>query len=77
MTGRRLVSAAVLLGLASLSGCASWCARNYPCQGPVAYAPAAPACCCPAPVAAAPTCQPGTAYSQNWQTPVATPCGGR
>lgn len=71
MTGRRLASAAMLLGIATLSGCASWCARNYPCPAPAAYAPA-PACCCPAPAAA--PCQPAAAYSATWAQPVAGPC---
>ena len=72
MTGRRLGSAAVLLGLATLSGCASWCQRNYPCPAPGACAPAA--CCCPAPVAPAPVCQPAGYAAPTWQQPVANPC---
>jgi hypothetical protein len=67
MKGRRLVSAAVLVALGALPGCASWCARNYPCQQPVAYAPAA--CCCPAPTApVAPVCAP-TSYAPTWSQP--------
>jgi hypothetical protein len=73
MTGRWLGSTCVLLALTTLSGCASWCARNYPCPAPAAaYAP--PACCCPAP---APACQPVTGYASPtaWQQPTAAaPC---
>jgi hypothetical protein len=72
MTRRRLASAAILLGLVTQSGCASWCARNYPCAAPAGYAPAG--CCCPAPVAAAPTCTPTTGYAPTWQQPAAAPC---
>jgi hypothetical protein len=72
MIARRLSSAVVLLALGSLSGCASWCARNYPCQAPAAYAPAAP-CCCPAPAVAAPVCQPA-GYAPTWQQPTGAPC---
>lgn len=73
---KRLASAAVLLALGMQSGCASWCARNYPCQ-PVGYAPAAPCYC--APPAAVPACQPNSAYSPTWQAPAGTcpPCAPR
>jgi hypothetical protein len=68
MNGRRLGSAAVLLALGSLTGCASWCARNYPCQAaPAAYAPA-PCYCAPAPA-----CQP-VSYSPTWQQPAGAAC---
>ncbi len=73
MTGRRLGSTALLLAIGLLPGCASWCARNYPCQAPAACAPA---CCCPAPVAAAPVCAP-TSYaapSPTWTQPASAPC---
>jgi len=72
MSGRRLASALALLGVCMLSGCASWCARNYPCQAPAAYAPAA--CCCPAPTAVAPACTPTTGYSPTWVQPTSAPC---
>ena len=63
MNGRRLGSALVLLALGSLTGCASWCARNYPCPAPAAYAPAAPCYCAPA---AAPACgQVRSGYFSN------------
>jgi hypothetical protein len=77
MAGRWLGITTVVLALTTLSGCASWCARNYPCQAPAAYA--APACCCPAPVAAAPVCQPVTGYASPsaWQQPTANPCACR
>ena len=74
MNGRRLGSAAVLLALGSLTGCASWCARNYPCPAPApaAYAPAP--CYC-APPAAVPACQP-VSYGPTWQQPAGAcaPC---
>jgi hypothetical protein len=72
MRGRPISSTAVLLALSMLPGCASWCARNYPCPAPAAYAPAA--CCSPAPAVVVPTCQPTTGYAPNWQTPAAAPC---
>jgi hypothetical protein len=76
MTRRWLGSTSVLLALTTLSGCASWCARNYPCQAAPACAPAA--CCCPAPAAAAP-CQPVASYASPgvWQQPTANPCACR
>jgi hypothetical protein len=71
MFARRLGTAVLLLALGNLTGCASWCARNYPCGTPAACA--APVCCCPAPAAAAPVCQPA-GYAPTWQQPAAAPC---
>jgi hypothetical protein len=70
---RRLGSAVVLLALGTLSGCASWCNRNYPCAQPVAYAPPS-GCCCPAPAAAVPAYSQPAAYAPTWQAPTGCTC---
>jgi hypothetical protein len=79
MTVRRWFCVAVLLILASGSGCQSWCSRHYPCPQPAAY-PAygygAPAACCP------PGCAPASGYpaaapAWNAPQPVACPPGCR
>jgi hypothetical protein len=85
MTHRRLLIVALLM-LAGVTGCQSWCERNYRSSPPVAaapavgYAPCQPCCCPPTtgytpPVAAAPPPPPPPA-TQNWGAPrTCPPCG--
>lgn len=79
MTAKWLMMTIALAILVAPTGCQTWCARHYPCQQPVACAPAQSSCapCCQPcqPVGYTPAVVPAAPVSQQgWNNPRCTPC---
>jgi hypothetical protein len=73
MPGKRCRRWAVVLLVAPLAGCCSWCQRY--CPAPAASSYCVPQCCCPAPACCAPASYsppPSTA----WSPPASPPPAG-